>query len=61
VARDGQPYGFERFRSDLGRLAPGAGGSADALLRALLDRWRESVGDGPIEDDTTVVVVRREA
>jgi hypothetical protein len=61
VARNGEPYGFERFRSDLGRLAPGAGGSADALLRALLDRWRESVGDGPIEDDTTVVVVRREA
>jgi serine phosphatase RsbU (regulator of sigma subunit) len=61
VARNGEPYGFERFRSDLGRLAPDAGDSADALLRTLLVHWRETVGEGRLEDDTTVVVIRREA
>ena len=56
---DGGLYGFERFRKHLGELAPKASG-AEALLQALLARWRDAVGDGPIEDDTTVVVVRRE-
>jgi serine phosphatase RsbU (regulator of sigma subunit) len=30
-------------------------------MRAILDRWREAVGDRPLEDDTTVVVIRRDA
>lgn len=55
-AADGEPYGFERYRAHLGEIDPS---SADRILHTLLVRWRETVGERPMEDDTTVVVVRR--
>lgn len=55
-AANGEPYGFDRYRAHLGEIDPS---SADRILQTLLARWRETVGDHPVEDDTTVVVVRR--
>ena len=56
--RDGRPYGFDRYRAGLAEVPAG---SAGELLEQLLRHWRDTIGGGPLEDDTTVVVVRRDA
>lgn len=51
-------YGFERARAAIEtaawRIDP------ESLLEALLADWRQHVGDAPLADDTTLVVLRRE-
>jgi len=54
--RGGAPYGFERPRILLDRLA---GRSAAEILDGLLEDWRRHRGPGAPDDDTTLVVLRR--
>jgi hypothetical protein len=54
--RNGQAYGFDRLRVLLGKIARRP--AAD-ILAAILEDWRAHVGSEAIEDDTTVVVVKR--
>lgn len=53
---NGRAYGFDRIRDLLGKIARRP--AAD-ILNAIIDDWRQHVGDDAPADDTTVVVVKR--
>jgi len=55
LGREGSAFGHDRLRS-----AIGAGGDAVAVHDRLLDAFRRHLGDEPLSDDLSVVVVRRE-
>jgi hypothetical protein len=54
----GHPYGFDRLREILGKVSRRP---AAAILTAILEDWRTHAGPATPADDTTIVVVKREA
>lgn len=58
VDADDEAYGFERAGAAIAAAAWRA--DPGSLLEALLADWRQHVGDAPLADDTTLVVLRRE-
>lgn len=58
VDADDEAYGFERARTAIETAAWRV--DPESLLEALLADWRQHVGDAPLADDTTLVVLRRE-
>ena len=55
LGRDGSAFGHERLRAALG-----AGGDAAGVHDRLLAAFRAHLGDEPLSDDLSVVVVRRD-
>ena len=58
VGRDGAAYGYERPHAPLSAVA---GHPAAEILEALLADWRRHAGAGTPADDTTVLVLKRQA